>query len=272
MKKITFIGAGQMAEAIISGILNKGTFTPAAIYATNKGNPDQLRYLKATYDINTSEKTQAVVAESDVIVLAVKPKDKTEAITSIKPYIKRDALVISVMAGVETATIEGLLSQPVKVIRVMPNTSAKVGLSATGLSRGTFADDEAVRLATTIFESIGSVVEVDEQDLHAVTAVSGSGPAYFYYMVEAMLEEGVALGLSEATAKDLVTQTISGAAKMLATSDVSPALLRKNITSPNGTTERAILTFDQHEMKTAIKKGVHGAYERSIELSQGDES
>lgn len=272
MKKITFIGAGQMAEAIISGVLNKGTFTPEAIYATNKGNPDQLTYLTETYDINTSEQTQAVVTESDVIVLAVKPKDKTEAITSINPYVKRDATVISVMAGVETKAIEALLTQPIKVIRVMPNTSAKVGLSATGLSRGTFADDVAVQVATTIFEAIGSVVEVEEQDLHTVTAVSGSGPAYFYYMVEAMVEEGIALGLSEETTQDLVTQTISGAAKMLETSDLSPATLRKNITSPNGTTERAILTFDQCEMKAAIKKGVRGAYERSIELSQDAES
>lgn len=271
MKKITFIGAGQMAEAIISGVLNKGLFKPEAIYATNKGNPNQLAYLTTTYDINTSEKITDVLEESDVIVIAVKPKDKTEAITSIDPYIKEEAIVISVMAGVETATIESLLTNPMKVIRVMPNTSAKVGLSATGLSRGTFADDEAVRIATSIFEAIGSVVEVQEQDLHAVTAVSGSGPAYFYYMVEAMLEEGVALGLSEETTKDLVTETIKGAAKMLDTSDLSPAVLRKNITSPNGTTERAILTFDQCEMKTAIKKGVRGAHRRSVELSQEDE-
>ncbi|GEN57988.1 pyrroline-5-carboxylate reductase [Halolactibacillus alkaliphilus] len=271
MKKIAFIGAGQMAEAIITGLLSEKRVGSDVIYATNKGNPEQLIYLEETYHIYASEDMKKVVEGSDVVILAVKPKDKTAAIHAIKPFVKNTAVIISVMAGVETKAIEELLDQDIRVIRVMPNTSAKVGLSATGLARGRFADDHAVKLATEIFESVGLVVEVNEQDLHAVTAVSGSGPAYFYYIVEAMLEEGVALGLSKEITTALVNQTIVGAAKMLETADLTPDVLRKNITSPNGTTERAIKTFDDYHVSDHVKKGVRGAYERSMELSQGNE-
>lgn len=272
MKKIAFIGAGQMAEAIISGVLSKGILSPEAVYATNRKNPDQLTYLTDTYQINTSDNLKLVVEESDVIILAVKPKDKTEAILSIKPYIKPEAIIISVMAGVETSEIEKTLEQPQRVIRVMPNTSAKIGLSATGLSRGRYADDESVKHAMTLFQAIGTVIEVEEQDMHAVTAVSGSGPAYIYYLVEAMLEEGHALGLTGEVTKQLVTQTVLGAANMLEISSLTPSTLRKNITSPNGTTERAIQTFDQLNVKESIRQGIRGAYERSVELSQDDKS
>jgi len=268
--KIAFIGAGQMAEAIISGLVEKERVQAQAIFATNKHDPEQLQRLTATYGIKTSDDVKEALTASDVVIIAVKPKDKAAALAEIKTSLPQSTLVISVMAGVTTAAIEEQLNQGVKVIRTMPNTSAKIGRSATALSRGRFADDAAIATAAFIFNAVGITEEIDEKDMHAITAVSGSGPAYFYYMVEAMMEEAVALGLSETVSEAFIYQTILGASHMLHETDVSPAELRKNITSPNGTTAAGLNTLDQLDVKQAIRQAVKAAHNRSIALGKGE--
>ncbi|PXW89830.1 pyrroline-5-carboxylate reductase [Streptohalobacillus salinus] len=268
--KIAFIGAGQMAEAIISGLVEKEEVQAQAIYATNKHDPEQLQRLTDTYGIKTSEDVKEAVSESDVVIIAVKPKDKDAALSEIKALLPQSTLVISVMAGVPTATIEAQLNAGVKVIRTMPNTSAKIGLGATALARGRFADDASIDTAAFIFNAVGITEEIAEKDMHAITAVSGSGPAYFYYMVEAMMEEAVALGLSETVSEAFIYQTILGASHMLQEIDLPPAVLRENITSPNGTTEAGLKALDQLKVKQAIRQAVKAAHDRSITLGKGE--
>lgn len=268
MKRLASIGAGKMAEAIISGILKQDMIPSSQVYALNKGDLEQLEYLTRTYEIHTSEDYDYVVTGSDVVLLAVKPKDAKEVLLAMKPYLKDDVVIISVMAGVSTQQIETLIEKEVAVIRVMPNTSAMIGLSASALSFGQYADETAMKKAEAIFQAVGITERIEEDQMHAITALSGSGPAYFYYMVEAMLKEANALGISEQTAIKFVNQTILGASHMLIETNEKPEMLRKHITSPNGTTEQGIKALDDAGVKETIQKAVRQAYQRSIELSR----
>ncbi|AZV44227.1 pyrroline-5-carboxylate reductase [Peribacillus asahii] len=252
MKKITFIGAGSMAEAIISGLVAQQVVDPKNINVTNKSNEARLASLNEKYGVTGTRNIQEAMKEADVVLLAVKPKDMLATMQSIQPYITTEMMLVSVAAGVHTASLEGIAAKEVAVIRAMPNTSATVGQSATAISTNAYTSAEQRQTAITLFETIGSVVVVEEEQLDAVTGLSGSGPAYLYYLVEAMEKSAQDLGLDADTAKQLIIQTMLGAAQMLKHSTKSPATLRKEVTSPGGTTEAGLKVLQNYEVDQAF--------------------
>ena len=268
VNKIAFIGAGSMAEAIIAGIIKQNVLDSEQIVVTNKNNYDRLNHLQNKYDVTCLEDKAAVIAEADIIVLSMKPNDVKDAIQSIKHYIMPQQLIISVVAGVSTEMISNLIQKNVPVIRAMPNTSALIGSSATALTRGKFATNDHLKNAEKLFNTIGITTIIGEEDMHIVTGISGSGPAYVYYLVEAMEQAAIESGCDPAVAKALITQTIIGAGDMLKHSGQSAEDLRENITSPQGTTEAGLKTLASYKFHTAVKACVKSARDRSIELGK----
>ena len=267
MQKIVFIGAGSMAEAMIGGFISTNTVSERHIYVTNRTNYERLVDLQNLYQVNILDKMQDI-ADAQLIILAMKPKDTEAAMQGIAPYLNDKTAVISMLAGISLATLEhGLYKRP--IARVMPNTSATVGMSATGVTFNSFCSEGFKKTVTTLMQAIGNVVEVTEDQLHSVTALSGSGPAYVYYLLEAFLDVGVELGLSKEDVRKLMTQTIGGAALMLQTFDTSPEELRRKVTSPNGTTEAGIRALEEKGFKGAIAACIKAADIRSRELAQG---
>ncbi|GAB3808427.1 pyrroline-5-carboxylate reductase [Virgibacillus kimchii] len=267
-KKVAFIGAGSMAEAIISGIIYKDLLSSDQIAVANKNNRERLKRLEEKYQIRIMQNKEAEVTAADIVVLSTKPYDLKEAILSVKPYIRPEQIIISVIAGISTDEITALIGKDNPVIRAMPNTSASIGFSATALSAGTYASEHHLHEAEALFTGIGATAIVDEQDMHIVTGISGSGPAYFYYMVEAMEDAAVDSGLSKETARLLITQTIIGAGEMLKQSEEPAADLRRKIMSPAGTTEAGISALDKNNFQQIIRDCVTSAKNRSMELGE----
>jgi pyrroline-5-carboxylate reductase len=265
--KLVFIGAGSMAEAIISGII-KNNVSNEQIYVTNRDNRERLARLQQLYHVNVSASKQTVVENAEIIILSMKPKDANMALETIKPYVKKDQLIISVLAGISSDYIMQKLGQDIPIIRAMPNTSAAIGYSATALSKGKFADDEHLQKAKQLFQTIGITVVVKEEDLHAITGLSGSGPAYIYYLVEAMEYAAKEAGLKPDVSKQLIIQTLLGAAEMLKVTKESPAILRKKVTSPGGTTQAGLETLEKYKYQEAVIECVKSAKRRSIELGR----
>lgn len=268
MKKITFIGAGSMAEAIIEGIINKQFIKSKQIFVANKENKERLEELEKKYNIIGNTNKQDIIENSEIIIFATKPADLESAILEVKPFIRDDQLIISVIAGISTSFISSLIDKRVAVIRAMPNTSASIGNSATAISKGKFASDNDLELAKQLFESIGTVSIVEEEKMHIVTGISGSGPAYIYYLVEAMEKAAMEEGLDIEIAKSLIAQTVIGAGEMLKQSNDSAEILRQNVTSPNGTTAAGIQTLSEYNFQKAVINCVKSAKNRSIELGR----
>ena len=268
---IAFLGTGNMNGAILRGLLAAGH--PAqSIRATTRTAASAERLTaetgvqaKAT-EADPSANAWAV-AEADVVLLGVKPFGIAELARAIAPALRPGAVVVSVAAAITIATLEANLPEGQPVLRSMPNTPFQVGAGVAGLSRGTHADDAAVAAASAVFAGSGQVVEVPESQIDAVSAVSGSGPAYAFYLAEAMADGGVALGLDRETAVRLAAATLAGAGRMLAADDADPVALRRAVTSPNGTTERAVAVFDERGVREAIAEGEKAAVERAAQLS-----
>lgn len=267
-KRIAFLGAGSLAEAILSGIIKSEVVAKENIYVTNKSNRERLIYIENCYHVQCSSDKEKVFRNADIIILASKPKDAVESITSIKPYLNEKQLIISTIAGLSTEKMEQLLDIQIPVVRTMPNTSALIGHSATALSAGKYVETEHLLQTDQLFQTVGMTKLVDEKDMHAITAVSGSGPAFIYYFVEAMEKAAMEFGLDRQTAKDLITQTVIGAGNMLKQSGETPAVLRKNITSPGGTTEAGIADLDRHNFEEMIFSCIRQARDRSIQLGE----
>ncbi len=255
--KIVVVGGGVMGATLLAGFARHG-FDDVAVIEKLEDRAAQLRADGFTVVDD--------VTDADVVLLAVKPQDMTATIESLE--IPDGALVISIAAGVTIATFEKLLPNHA-VIRSMPNTPAQVGLGVTALSPGSNVDDESLELAKRLLGTVGEVVVVPEQLQNAVTAVSGSGPAYLFYLAEGMLAGALAEGLAPDVAETLVRQTLLGASTLLAQSEVDAAELRRRVSSPNGTTVAAIGAFDDRDMKAAIEAGVAAAAQRGKELSGG---
>ncbi|WP_010531255.1 pyrroline-5-carboxylate reductase [Lentibacillus jeotgali] len=267
-EKLAFIGAGSMAESILTGILNSEFFPKEKIFVTNKSDKNRLEFLEKQYEVQNTDNTQQTVDGADIVIIAVKPYDVEAALTSIRNYLDKGQLLISVVAGISTDTISQLINKEVPVVRAMPNTSSAAGQSATAVTRGKFAMAEHLQTALDLFNTIGTATEVAETDMHTVTAISGSGPAYIYYLVEAMELAAVRAGLDHDTAHDLITQTIVGAGEMLTTSGLDPSRLRENITSPGGTTQAGLESLAEHNFQETVMSCVESARERSIELGK----
>ena len=260
MKKIGFFGAGNMAEAIARSL--HGLMEIRAYDISEK----RLN-LFADFGVTISQTVEELVAESNIILLAVKPQGMTKALEDLAPYVTKNILVVSIAAGVTVARISSVLGSEVPIVRVMPNTPVIQNRGMVGIYGGPSVTADHIKSVIEIFSSSSQMVVVDDEDLmDGVTAVSGSGPAYFFYMVEAMIAAGVAEGLSEEESKLLAAATCMGAGAMLLNSPDSPAQLRATVTSPNGTTQAAIESMEASGVKESIFKAVRAAADRSREL------
>lgn len=267
-KKIVFIGAGAMAEAMISGIVAAQTISPEHIFVTNRTNTSRLKQLQDQYGINGIPNGELQLDQVDVIILAMKPKDAATSLQSIRHLIKPNQLLLSVLAGVTTSLIEHLVPAGQQVIRVMPNTSSKIGESATALAKGQHTTKQNLSWAKRLFECIGEVYVIREEQMDIFTGIAGSGPAYFYFLIEHMEKEAVKAGLTKGTVREILAQTLLGAAKMIQEQEESPAILRQNITSPNGTTAAGLQALREYCGGEAITQAVHQASNRSKEISR----
>jgi len=268
MPTIGFIGAGNMAEALIKGIIAGGVYEPADVLISDI-RADRLDWLAQQYEVTCARDNAELADKADIIVLSVKPQIMSEALYAIKDVVTTNKLVISIAAGIKIACITDALGD-LPVVRVMPNTPALISQGASGLC----ANEQASPMLDTvrsIFASVGKVVVVDNEDLiDSVTAVSGSGPAYYFLLMEKMIEAGIELGLSPDVAKDLVLQTAKGTAMLALEADTTgetPAELRRKVTSPGGTTEAALKVFADGRMPETIVAGVTRARDRARELS-----
>jgi pyrroline-5-carboxylate reductase len=266
MNKITFIGAGSMAEAMMAGMVSNSMLESSHIWVTNRTNDTKLKALKDSYRINTTYDLHDLLADAEVVILAMKPKDAAVALKQIKGHLSENMLLVSVLAGISIDTIQALIEKPIAIVRAMPNTSAAVGQSATAMATNEHVTSKQLRMATAIFQTIGQTTIVKEQQLDAVTGLSGSGPAYIYYLVEAMEKSAVEIGLEKEMAKELIVQTLLGAASMLKQSSKEPRQMRREVTSPGGTTEAGIHVLEQHGVQEAFVKCIQEATSQSKRL------
>jgi pyrroline-5-carboxylate reductase len=265
-RDLVFIGAGNMAEALLRGILAADIRAPHHIVLTDL-REERLAELRGAFGVRTQADNASAVLDAETVLLCVKPQQFDEVLSELKGQIPPGALVISIAAGIPTARIEALLGAGTRVVRVMPNTPALVQHGAAGLAAGRHATAQDLEWAQTLLRAVGQCVVVTEDEIHAVTAVSGSGPAYVFYLMEAMLRAAADLGLDPAVARDLVIQTVEGSARLLRASPESPEVLRSRVTSKGGTTAAAIAVFDQAGVAEALASGVRAAARRSRELA-----
>ena len=261
-----------MAEALISGLVARIGSRPANIWVNNRSNDSQLARLQKEYGVIPSRDLRSMLKGAEVVIIAVKPKDVLAALTQAKKHLNKDMLLISVAAGISTASLKSIIDLDMPIIRAMPNTSAAVGKSATALSGNEFVKDKDKQLAKDIFGTVGMAVYTDENKMDAVTGLSGSGPAYIYYLIEAMQLSAEQIGLEPQDAQKLIIQTLMGAAEMVHTSDKTPLTLRMEVTSPGGTTEAGIRVLEEKGVRNALIECIQTATNRSsemgIELSQ----
>jgi pyrroline-5-carboxylate reductase len=257
-----------MAASLITGLIESG-HSPRQIWVSDI-NKDALQSLSAKAQVNVTQDNEKVIDEVDVVVLAVKPQILREVAVQAAERIQRNkVLVVSIAAGINQYSLSSWLGRGVSIVRCMPNTPSLVLTGATALHANDNVNEEEKDLAENILRSVGLTLWVEnESELDAVTAVSGSGPAYFFLLMEAMEKAALELGLDEHTARLLTQQTALGAAKIALESAESPAQLRARVTSPGGTTQRAIEIFQQGEFVQLVSKALHGARDRSIELSK----
>ena len=270
METIGFVGSGNMAEAMINGVLKAGVYRPGKVFASDV-RQERLEYLREHYGVRAMDSNAELASNADILVLSVKPQNMAEALDSIKDTIRENTLVISIAAGIKVSNISSVLGD-IAIVRVMPNMPAWVDEGAAVL----FANEKAeskVEKARLIFLSVGKAEVVEDEDLlDAATAVSGSGPAYFFLLIDEMIKAGMELGLSEEMARDLVLQTGKGAtllAEREAEEGVTPAELTKKVATPNGTTEAAFKIFTEKDFGPTVSLAMRRAAERSRELSGG---
>jgi pyrroline-5-carboxylate reductase len=264
---VAFLGAGSMAEAMIAGLVRTEKIPSKQIFVTNRSNQERLQELQQKYMITGKKIVDLDFSEIDIFILAMKPKDVERALHEIKGKVKPGQLVISVAAGISASFIEQHLPKGQPLIRIMPNTSSMIGESATAISPGQNAGPETIKLVKELLSCIGTVFVIEEDQMDIFTGIAGSGPAYFYYLIEYIEKAGKEGGLDADTARQISAQTILGAAKMIMHQNITPAQLRENVTSPNGTTAAGLEALKKHGGGTAIFQAVKGAAERSKEIS-----
>lgn len=264
-QNICFIGGGNMAQALIGGLLSRGLPTTRI---TVSDPVEQIRHVLEEKGIQTTADNLEAIKNADVVVLAVKPQVLATVLQPLKGLLS-DKLVISIIAGAEIQTISDLIGGSQRIVRVMPNTPALVQTGAHGIYASEAVGKQDRELTSQILAATGLTIWLDnEAQIDAVTAVSGSGPAYFFYLMESMIRAGKNLGLEEKVATALTLQTALGAAQMAITSSNSPSELRKNVTSPNGTTQAALEVFDRAQISQNIQAALAAAQKRSQELAQ----
>jgi len=263
---VAVLGAGVMGETLLSGLLRAGR--PVDRLVVSERRPERVAELREKYGVQVLDNAAAAAA-ADVVVLVVKPQDMTAVLDDVRDNLTPGTLVVSLAAGITTAFLEQRLPPGTPVVRVMPNTPALVDQGMAAISPGAHCDEAHLAQAEALLRSCGRVVRLAEQHQDAVTAVSGSGPAYVFYVVEAMIEAGVLLGLPRTTSTELVVQTLYGAATMLRETGVHPTVLREQVSSPAGTTIAALRELDDHRVRAAFLTAMEAARDRSRELATG---
>ncbi|MEO5575200.1 MAG: pyrroline-5-carboxylate reductase [Gaiellaceae bacterium] len=269
-RKIAVLGAGQIGEALIGGLLSSGWRAPAELAASTR-REERAAELRERHGITVTLSNAEALAGAALVVIAVKPQDLEVLLGEIGPLIQPEQTVLSIAAAIPTAAIERQLGSGVPVVRAMPNTPAVVHEGMAGVCAGSHAAEEHLTLAEEALRHLGAVVRVSEPYMDAVTAVSGSGPAYFALLAEAMIEAGILLGLSREISTQLVVQTMLGTAKQLRDLKMHPVELREMVTSPGGTTIAAIRELEQAGVRAAFLNAIQAAMERSKELARGDQ-
>ena len=264
---IGFIGAGNMASAIIRGLIGTGTLPAGQILAADP-DEERLRTLEAELGIGVTVDNTRVARQATVVVLATKPQVFAQVLPTVSPALGAHSLVISIAAGISTRLVERAFPRGTRVVRTMPNTPTLVGAGATAIAGGAHATGADLDLAETLFRSVGIAVRVPEEQIDAVTGLSGSGPAYVFAMIEALRDAGTAEGLPEETALRLATQTVFGAARLLLEQHESPETLRQRVTSPGGTTKAGLDALDAAGFSDALRGAVRAATRRSAELGK----
>lgn len=264
-KTIGFIGGGNMAEAIIKGLLAGGL--PAASILVAEPVSQRRAFLTSEYGVELHDENLNIIRRADIVILAIKPQVAASVLTGLEAAISSDKLVISIMAGISTDFIEKIFANGARVVRVMPNTPALIQGAATAVSPGRKATDQDLEIAREIFSRVGTVVTIPEKQMDAVTGLSGSGPAYVFTFIEALADAGVKNGLPRDIAAQLAVQTVLGAARMVAETGEHPALLREKVTSPGGTTIAALHTLENGRFRGLLMDAVDSACSRSKELS-----
>jgi pyrroline-5-carboxylate reductase len=265
-KRIAVIGAGNMGEALVRGLLSTGAVGADQITATDV-RPARLELFAGSYHVSTTDDNAAAVEGSDVVVLAVKPQQMSEALASFRGAMSPRKLVVSIAAGVRAARLEQELGGSARVVRVMPNTPSRVGAGAAVLSRGLHATESDLATAEAILAAVGTTARADEDLLDAVTGLSGSGPAYVFLLAEAMIRGGIESGLAPEMARKLALQTILGAARLMVESAEDPGLLRQQVTSPAGTTQAALEVMERGRLVEVVAEAIQAATRRATELS-----
>lgn len=260
-----------MGEALVAGLVASGWRQPSDITVTAR-REERLDELRQAYGVETTLDNAIAVEGAEVIVVACKPQDIDTLLGQISDHVGPDQTVLSVVAAIPTTAIESRFTNQVPVVRAMPNTPSVVHEGMAGVAGGRFTDDEHLKRAVDVLSHVGRVVSVGESYLDAVTAISGSGPAYFALLAEAMIEAGILLGLSREVSTELVIQTMLGSAKLLRDEHMHPVELREMVTSPGGTTTRAIKVLEQSGVRAAFLNAIQAAMERSQELAAGQDS
>ncbi|MDX6326330.1 MAG: pyrroline-5-carboxylate reductase [Nocardioidaceae bacterium] len=263
---VAVIGAGVMGETLISGLVRAGR-SPESLLVGEK-RPERAAELRERYGVEVLGNRDAA-RRATTVVLVVKPQDMGDLLDEIAPELHPGRLVVSLAAGITTQYIEARIPEGVAVVRVMPNTPALVDEGMAAISRGSHCDEEHLVEAESLMASTGRVLRVPERQQDAVTAISGSGPAYLFFVVEAMIEAGVHLGLPRTTSTELVVQTVVGSAKLLRETGEHPTVLREQVTSPGGTTAAAVRQLEDHKVRAAFLTAMEAARDRSRALAEG---
>ena len=263
---VAILGAGVMGETLLSGLVRAGRETSTLLVGEKR--LQRATELEEKYGVRVVGNRDAA-AEADTVVVVVKPQDMADLLTDIAPVLRAGQLLVSLAAGVTTSFIESHVPDGVAVVRVMPNTPALVDEGMAAISPGTHCDDDHLARAEGLLSATGHVLRVPENQQDAVTAISGSGPAYLFFVVEAMIEAGVHLGLPRPTATELVVQTVVGSAKLLRETGEHPTVLREQVTSPGGTTAAAVRQLEDHKVRAAFLTAMEAARDRSRDLAGG---
>jgi len=266
-KKVGFLGAGNMGEALIKGFLKTGIVPPESVFASDV-RLDRLTQLEKLYGIHVLSQNPTLVRQVDVVILAVKPQIIAPVLKEVTSAVTQEKLVISLAAGVPTATLRSHLPKSVRLIRTMPNTPALVLEGATAIAKADGLQPGDLETAQEIFEAVGKVVVLEEELLDAVTGLSGSGPAYIALVIEALADGGVKMGLDRATAMTLAAQTVLGSAKLLIETGTHPGQLKDMVTSPGGTTIAGIAALEEGGVRSTLINAVERATLRSRELGR----
>lgn len=266
-KRLAFIGGGNMAEALLRGILSANRLQPTDILATDV-RAERLAYLQATYGIGVASDNGEAVRQAETVLLAVKPQVMAPVLEGLTGAIGEKQLVVSIAAGISTAAIAEVFPKPVRVVRVMPNTPALVLEGMSVLTRGRHATPQDLETARRLFEAVGKVAIVDESLMDAVTGLSGSGPAYVFLIIEALSDAGVKVGLPRDVSLALAAQTVRGSARLVMETGKHPGELKDMVTSPGGTTIAGLHALEQGAVRAALVNAVEAATRRSQELGK----